>query len=91
MRQFRREGESVFLFHQPFTDEAVEQGRNAAGIFPAPTEMGQTGRTVEHNPGVSWKPGFSENRRRSVLQSLTVGEGNDFVKIAIGITKYAVW
>ena len=45
--QFRREGESVFFFHQSFTDEAVEHGRNASGIFPAPTEMGQTGRTVE--------------------------------------------
>ena len=50
-RLFRRVGESVFLFHQPFTDEAIKQGRNASGIFPTPTEIGQTGRTVEHNPG----------------------------------------
>ena len=51
--------------------------------------MGQTGRTVKHNPGVSREPGFFENRRRSVLQTLAVGEGDDFVKIAVRITKEA--
>ena len=80
-----------FFFHQPFTDEALEQGRNASGIFPAPTEMGQTGRTVEHNPEVSREPGFFENRRRSVLQTLAFGKCDDFVKIAVWITKEAVW
>ena len=73
------------------TDQPEEKIRDASGVFPTPSKVGQARNAVDYNPWISRKPGLFEDGRRGIADSLTTGKGDDFVDVTVGITEDAIW